>query len=63
MASNIVAEATKRLAPPLIRRAYLPADQASKQLVWLPGHSPLGRRRPRPGYVAFFEISSDGKRP
>jgi hypothetical protein len=46
-----------------MRRAYLAADHAAGQLLWLPTQSSLGRLRPRPGYVAFMEVRADGKRP
>ena len=60
---QLLTEAAQKLAPPLIRRAYVAANHASGQLLWLPNHSPLGRRRPRPNYVAFVEVRADGKRP
>ena len=58
-----LATATKTLAAPLIRRAYLSADHAAGQLLWLPPRSPLARHRPRCSYVAFLEVRADGKRP
>ena len=62
---HIITEAAQNgLTAPLLRRAYLAADHASGRLLWLPTRgSPLGRLRPRPGYVAFMEVSADGKRP
>ena len=60
---KLVATAGKDLPPPLLRRAYVAADHASDRLIWLPTDSPLGRLRPRPGYIAFLEIVAHGKRP
>ena len=62
---HLLTEATQAgiLSAPLLRRSYLAADHAAGQLLWLPTHSSLGRMRPRAGYVAFMEVSTDGKRP
>jgi ATP-dependent RNA helicase DHX37/DHR1 len=60
---QIVSRAAAELAPRVLRRAYIAADHAVGQLLWLPTRSPLSRLRPRPCYVIFLEVFTSGKRP
>ena len=59
----VLAAALKEMVPSQLRRAYLGASHASGRLLWLPLKTALGQLKPRPSYVAFLEVSADGKRP
>ena len=51
-----------RLRPALLRKAYLACEQGAGALLWLRPGSALTQLRPRPPYVAFFDVTQS-KRP
>lgn len=53
---QLLLELSKDMAPALLRRAYLAAEQGHGQLLWLRPGSRLATARPRPRYVCFFEV-------
>ena len=42
---------SKDVKPVLLRKAYLAANQASGQLLWLPPRAQIATHKPRPQYV------------
>ena len=60
---QLVAELGADLRPALLRKAYVGAQNAARQLLWLRPTSALAKLRPRPAYVCFFEVIQGAKRP
>ena len=60
---QLVAELGTDLRPALLRKAYVGAQNAARQLLWLRPTSDLAKLRPRPAYVCFFEVIQGAKRP
>ena len=60
---QLVAELGADLRPALLRKAFVGAQNAARQLLWLRPNSALAKLRPRPAYVCFFEVIQGAKRP
>ena len=59
---QLLLSAADDVKPALLRKAYLAAEQAGGQLLWLPPHAEIATQKPRPQYVAFYEVNH-AKRP
>ncbi|KAL3916860.1 MAG: hypothetical protein SGPRY_006640 [Prymnesium sp.] len=63
MLRQLLLQVGSEVKPALMRKAYLAAEHASGQLLWLPPLSDISTRRPRPKYLAAFYEVNHAKRP